>query len=275
LAAGISIDTTSLARLTRQTRNLLAFHLELGITGYPSTPALADFLKKDYAGKSTGKSLKKSLKKSVGKSVGKTAVKTAGESAGKTAGKSAVRQLETIAGELAGCRTCESLSGPAVPGQGSAGPVLFVIGDCCRSADNDTAVIWSAEEDDLFWKMMAAIGLDRDLVYVTNCIKCGCNNSSPPGAEFGRNCFSFLERELTAVQPALICTMGELAAGLLLGSRTPLVRMRGRFHQYRYPRGGIARVMPTFHPAFLLRHPEMKRAAWMDLQALQRQLKGR
>lgn len=259
MAEGISIDTAALARLTSQTRNLLAFHLEIGMPGYPATPALRDFLKKDQL-VIKPPSVRKNHR-------GRKPAATAEQS-----GKSAVLQLKTLARELVGCRNCESLSGPAVPGLGSAAARLFVIGDCCRAADKDSAVIWSSEEDDLFWKMMAAIGLDRDCVYVTNCIKCGCNESSSRDALSAHNCFSYLEQELTAIQPALICTMGELAAGTLLGSRTPLVRMRGRFHQYRYPHGGTARVMPTFHPAFLLRHPEMKRAAWMDLQALQRQL---
>lgn len=187
--------------------------------------------------------------------------------------KSAARQLETIARDLADCHHCESGSGAAAVGQGSATPRLFVVGDYCRGGD-DSAVVWGAAEDELFWKMMAAIGLDRDSIYVTNCIKCGHDEASPQDTESGRSCFSFLERELIAMEPGLICTMGELATHLLLGSQTPLVRMRGRFHQYRYPHGGSARVMPTFHPAFLLQHPEMKRAAWMDLQALQRQLQG-
>jgi DNA polymerase len=261
MAEAISIDTAALARLTNQTRNLLAFHLEIGMPGYPATAALRNFLKKDQP---------------VIKSppAGKQGPVRRPAAPARQSGKSALRQLETLAGELAGCRSCGSLSGPAVAGQGSAGAKLFVIGDCCRAAGDDSAVVWSAEEDELFWKMMAAIGLDRESVYLTNCIKCGRREPCAEDVVSARNCFPFLERELAAIQPAMICTMGELAAGLLLGSRTPLVRIRGRFHQYRYPHGGIARVMPTFHPAFLLRHPEMKRAAWMDLQALQRQLNG-
>ena len=119
---------------------------------------------------------------------------------------------------------------------------------------------------------MAAIGLDRESVFVTNCIKCSLEETRQVDQESGRRCFPFLERELALLQPEVICTLGELATSLVLKNSTPLVRMRGRFHQYRYPHGSKARVMPTFHPRFLLQHPEMKRAAWMDLQAVQRSI---
>ena len=254
-----TVDPAALARLTRQTRNLLAFHLELGIADFPVTPELRNFLVKRQPVAAIHPAQREI-----------PAEKPAPLAKGSA--KSAARQLETIARELSDCRHCESARRPAVPGQGSAAPRLLVVGDYGRGAEDSAAMVWGAEEDKLFWKMMAAIGLDKETIYVTNCIKCGQDEASPPDAALGQSCFSFLERELIAMQPELICTMGELATSLLLGSRTPLVRMRGRFHPYRYPHGGSARVMPTFHPAFLLQHPEMKRAAWMDLQALQRRL---
>jgi DNA polymerase len=151
-------------------------------------------------------------------------------------------------------------------------PRLFVVGDCFRGHSNKKDILWSPEEDELFWKMMAAIGLDQNSVFVTNCIKCSLGETRQVELESGSRCFPFLERELALLQPELICTLGELATSLILKNSTPLVRMRGHFHQYRYPQGGRARVMPTFHPRFLLRHPEMKRAAWMDLQAVQRSI---
>jgi len=260
--AGAVVDAAALGRLTLQVRNLLAFHQEVGIPGYPAAADLLACTAKKKASPSPPQ-------------VRRTgAVEKSGPVAeGAPSTTSPARQLATIARELADCRSCSAgRRGPVVPGQGSAAPLLFVIGDCCRGTDNSAVTVWGEEEDALFWKMMAAIGLDRESVYVTNCIKCGQDKGVPPAAELGRSCFSFLERELIALQPGLICTMGELATSLLLGSRTPLVRMRGRFHRYRYPHGGSGQVMPTFHPAFLLQHPEMKRAAWMDLQALQRRL---
>lgn len=257
----ITVDPAALARLTLQARNLLAFHLELGIADFPVTPELRNFLVKRQPVAAVHPVHREMP-------VEKTVPDAKGSA------KSARLQLETIALELSDCRHCESASGSVVSGQGSAASRLFVVGDYCRGTNDNAAMVWGVEEDELFWKMMAAIGLDKESLYVTNCIKCCQDEALQPDTTLGRSCFSFLERELIAMQPGLICTMGELATSLLLGSRTPLVRMRGRFHQYRYPHGGSAQVMPTFHPAFLLQHPEMKRAAWMDLQALQRRLQG-
>lgn len=260
-AAGKQVDPAALAQLAYQTRNLLAFHLELGIDGYPATPKLRQFLVKEQPA-ATGSVIP----------VSRAAVNKKPAPAVKISRESTGRQLETISRQLTGCRNCESVSGPAVAGQGSTTPRLFVVGDYLNVTSADRGMIWGAEEDELFWKMMAAIGLDKKSVYVTNCIKCGQDNSSRPDATAGQRCFPFLEQELAAIQPKLICSMGEIATGLLLASQVPLVRMRGRFHQYRYPQGSVARVMPTFHPRFLLQNTEMKGATWLDLQAVQRQL---
>jgi len=259
--AGKELDPAALAQLAYQTRNLLAFHLELGISDYPATPELRQFLEKEQPA-STG---------SVDPMSRGTANKNPVPDA-KISRESTARQLETISRQLTGCRICGSGTGLAIPGQGSTAPRLFVVGDSLNCTDADSGMIWGAEEDELFWKMMAAIGLDQESVYVTNCIKCSRDNVTQLDAAAGQRCFPFLEQELAAIQPELICSMGEIATVLLLGNRVPLVRMRGRFHQYPYSHGNVARVMPTFHPRFLLQNPEMKRATWMDLQAVQRQL---
>jgi uracil-DNA glycosylase family 4 len=260
MVSGKEVDPAVLAQLAYQTRNLLVFHLELGIADYPATPELRQFLEKEQPA-ATG-------------SVDPVSRGTANNNpvpAAKISRESTARQLETISRQLTGCRICGSVTGPAIPGQGSTAPRLFVVGDSLNCADADSGMIWGAEEDELFWKMMAAIGLDQESVYVTNCIKCSRDNVTQLDAAAGQRCFPFLEQELAAIQPELICSMGEIATGLLLGSRVPLVRMRGHFHQYPYPHGNVARVMPTFHPRFLLQNPEMKRATWMDLQAVQRE----
>ncbi len=257
-AAGTSVDPEALACVAHQARNLLAFHLELGIAGYPATPELRQFMV--------------NVRSPADRPNSPVCRETVDKKSEKPA--SAALEMETIARELADCRNCRSdrQHGTAIPGQGSIAPRLFVVGDCFSSIDNQKNMIWGAGEDELFWKMMAAIGLDRESVYVTNCIKCGHTWELQPDADLGRRCFPFLERELTAIEPALICTMGEMATSLLLKTGQPLVRMRGSFYQYRYAHGSVGRVMPTFHPRFLLKNPEMKRAAWLDLQAVQRQL---
>ena len=260
-AAVKKVDPADLAQLLQQTRNLLACHLELGLSGYPVTPELRRLFAREQPEAAGSPSLLH--RETVNRESAPAAIKNS---------ESTELQLESISRQLSSCRNCDSVSGSPLPGQGSATPRLFVVGDYGEISSTNSEVIWGADEDELFWKMMAAIGLDQESVYVSNCIKCRQDNVSAPDPALARRCFPFLQQELAAIQPGLICSMGEIATGLLLGSRVPLVRMRGRFHQYRSPHGTVSRVMPTFHPRFLLKHPEMKRAVWLDLQAVQRQL---
>jgi DNA polymerase len=252
-----AVDSAALTLLLSRTRNLLGFYREIGLPGFPVTSGLRNFI----AGEPPVVNEPQVPEK-------RPAARPA--PAAKPSAESISRQLQSITRELADCRICGSAPGTVVSGRGNLAPRLFVIGDCCRDGDDTT--LWSAESDELFWKMMAAINLDRDSIYITNCIKCSRGQALAQERESGRNCFSYLERELAAIEPGLICTMGEIAAGLLLGGKAPLARMRGKFHTYRYPHGGTARVMPTYHPSLLLEHPELKRVAWLDLQALQRRL---
>ena len=256
----IRINPLDLVLLTHQTRNLLAFHKELGIVDYPAGQGTADFLVSRNPVAQCGGVLP--VQKSTSASSGSHKVSAGSRS----------RQLEVLVREYASCRSCGSGARIRVPGQGSLAPQLFVVGDFPGKDTDGDGILWGAEEDILFWKMMAAIGLDREAVFVSNCIKCRRNGAGKMDKETAGHCFSFLERELILLQPEVICTMGELATSLVLKHSAPLVRIRGRFHQYRYPHGTKARVMPTFHPRLLLKHPEMKQAAWMDLQAVRRVL---
>ncbi len=255
----------ALAAVAHQTRNLLAFHVQSGINSYPAS---AELLKIAVQKQKTTPAARPVPKQRQPQPVKQRNV----AAPAKVSNASVAKQLKVIDHNISVCQSCATAPGIVIPGQGSSAPRLFVIGDWFAGPQAPQGMIWGAEEDDLFWKMMAAIGLDRDSVYVTNCIKCKPPADKTPDADRTRQCFTYLEQELMAIQPAFICTMGEVATNLLLKSSVPLVRMRGRFHQYRYPHGSNARVMPTFHPRFLLQQPEMKRATWMDLQAVQRLL---
>ncbi len=253
----------ALAAVAYQTRNLLAFHAQSGISHYPASAQLLNIAAQKKV--PSGQSLPRQVSaKQVPRQSTAPPVRSSSDSSAK--------QLKVIARNVNDCQSCGSPSGITVVGQGSPQPRLFVIGDWFGGNIDPQGMIWGTEEDDLFWKMMAAIGLDRESVYVTNCVKCRPTANGTPDIDRSRQCFTYLEQELMAIQPKYICTMGDVATSLLLKSSVPLIRMRGRFHQYRYPHGSSARVMATFHPRFLLQHPEMKRATWMDLQAVQRKL---
>jgi DNA polymerase len=282
-----TVDPGSLALLTLQARNLLAFHDQIGLSCYPATTSLRLFAartrpvpKKVKVTRTTRQQTvptrgqRPASAASTSPAVSRPARNRPPASRQPVSLKTATASLETIAGTVADCHHCPDVSGrpPRLPALANSLPRLFVAADCFIGSDAANGMLWGSGEDTLFWKMMAAIGLNPDSVYVSNCVKCCQPAALPPGSDTEQHCFSFLEQELLAIQPSLICAMGEMATRLLLRSQTPLVRLRGRFHPYRYPDGSRGLVMPTFHPRFLLEHEEMKRATWEDLQAIQHRL---
>jgi DNA polymerase len=149
----------------------------------------------------------------------------------------------------------------------------MVVGDWPVAGQGSTpSLLMGPEEDVMLEKMMAAIGLSPEQYCVTNVLKCCPAAGQEVAPAWGQTCASFLQREIGIIRPAIICAMGEIAARALLGGAEPLLRLRGRFTPCRYQDDPPIPVMPTFHPRFLLANPEMKMAAWKDLQAVQRRL---
>jgi uracil-DNA glycosylase family 4 len=120
----------------------------------------------------------------------------------------------------------------------------------------------------LLTRIIEAIGMKRQDVYIANVIKCRPPNNRNPEADEIAHCEPYLMRQIALVQPRLIVALGTFAAQTLLQTKLPISQLRGRFHTYQ----GV-KLMPTFHPAFLLRNPERKRAVWEDMQMVQRELR--
>jgi DNA polymerase len=118
----------------------------------------------------------------------------------------------------------------------------------------------------LLTKMLAAIKFRREDVFIGNILKCRPpNNRDPLPAEI-QSCEPHLHAQLAIIQPSLICALGRIAAQTLLKTTAPLSRLRGKIHDYL----GIG-LIATYHPAALLRNPQLKRGAWDDLQLLRRE----
>ncbi len=248
------VDPAALVLLSRQVRDLLRFHQQMGIESYPSTAELRNFLEKQP-------------KPSFHRPTNQSTVPAA------QVRQPAVPSLDAVNTEIVECRQCglaDQRLGQIL-GRGGARPRLLVVGDWSGQDVFSDELLFGRDEDAMLWKMMAAIGLSAEDVYVTNVIKC-CPLDAPPDTTCVSRCFAHLSREIAALKPSLVLAMGEIASGQLLATRAPLVRLRGRFHAYRYPDSAPAKVMPTFHPRFLLANPEMKKMVWMDLQMIQRQL---
>jgi len=111
------------------------------------------------------------------------------------------------------------------------------------------------------------MGLERDDVYIANVVKCRPPNNRNPEPDEIVACEPFLRRQVELVRPEVIVSLGNFATSALLGDRTPISRRRGRWHEF----SGTA-LMPTFHPAYLLRNPSDKGLVWADIKLVMERL---
>ena len=124
-------------------------------------------------------------------------------------------------------------------------------------------------------KMIEAMGLSRARVYIANVVKCRPPQNRNPAPDEVASCSPLLKRQIELVGPDVIVALGSFASRCLLNEESPIAQLRGRFAQCRFAQksdGSPIFVMPTFHPAYLLRNPEMKKPAWEDLKQVMARL---
>jgi uracil-DNA glycosylase family 4 len=149
---------------------------------------------------------------------------------------------------------------------------LMLIGEAPGAEEDRRGLPFVGAAGQLLDRMLAAIGHDRTNSYITNIV-----NWRPPGnrkpspAEMAL-CQPFIDRHIALVNPALIVLLGDTAAKTLTNRTEGITRLRGKWFTWPKPDGGTIPVLPTFHPAFLLRSPSQKREAWMDLLTAKRKL---
>ncbi|MFP4347080.1 MAG: uracil-DNA glycosylase [Thermodesulfobacteriota bacterium] len=177
--------------------------------------------------------------------------------------------LKDIQGDLGDCRRCKLCERRThiVFGTGNAEARLMFVGEGPGRDEDLQGEPFVGAAGRLLTKIIQAIQLTREEVYIANIIKCRPPGNRNPEPEEIRTCYPFLERQIQAIRPEFICALGSFAARTLLSTTQPISRLRGRFHDYK----GI-KVVPTFHPAFLLRNPERKRDVWEDMKMLMREM---
>lgn len=266
-----AIDQASAVALATALRACLHLHRQMGIDRYPLTPALWSFLQPRRPVASGAPVVKGKV--SATPPARPTAPRPPAQPAPVAPPLPANDHLDAVQSEIKGCRLCP-LGEAALrrPGQGPLGAPLLVLGDYCAAAPPEEGLVFGVEEDALLWKMMQAIGLGPDSVYRTNVCKCPCTEAEQAQGE--QACLGYLQREVALVQPRIVLAMGALAARAALGREVSLLRVRGRLHPSRFvdQAGQPIMVMVSFHPRSLLAQPAMKKAAWQDLQAVQRHL---
>ncbi len=171
--------------------------------------------------------------------------------------------LAVVREELGDCTRCKLAPKRTniVFGVGNPDAPLVFVGEAPGADEDRTGEPFVGAAGQLLTKMIEAMGLGRDDVYICNILKCRPPGNRNPEPDEIEQCEPFLKKQLAAIRPRMIVALGKFAAQCLLRSDAPISRLRGQWKQYE----GIP-LMPTYHPAFLLRTPSAKREVWADLQ---------
>lgn len=249
--------------LLKKTRAILAFHEKMGIAAIPRTGGIEKFLSAPPLPPLTPRPDAPSItRKAPGAAKSGMLYEPAPASA-------LNQSLAEIYRDMEGCDRCPLHQNRQrlVGGCGPAKADLFIIEDRPTAAEEETGLPFAGAAGELLDKMLKAIDLDRSEVYLTSLVKCRPANDKDPGRDVIRPCLNFLARQIAAVNPVIICSMGPLAARILTGSSQSLFRFRGKIHDFH----GTP-LIPSFHPRFLLKNTEMKKGSWADLQAIRKKI---
>ncbi len=195
---------------------------------------------------------------------------------------SGARALAQAAGSLEALRTAlESFDGCPLKAtamnlclsDGNPAAKIMIIGEAPGADEDRQGKPFVGRAGQLLDRMLAAIGLDRGGVYITNLLYWRPpGNRNPTPAEIAA-CLPFVERQIELIAPRVLLLVGGVSAKTLLGTTTGILKLRGKWHNYQHP--GLPEpvpALPTLHPAYLLRQPAQKRDAWRDLLSLQENL---
>ena len=176
-----------------------------------------------------------------------------------------IRLRELDENEVRGCtkcRLCESRT-HTVFGEGDAGAKIFFIGEGPGETEDRTGRPFVGRAGELLDRMIVGMGLQREQVMIANIVKCRPPGNREPAPEEVATCTPYLVRQLEIVRPRVIVTLGRPALQYMLNQKISISRMRGQWQSWR----GI-KLMPTFHPAYILRSytSEVRAAVWSDLQ---------
>lgn len=166
------------------------------------------------------------------------------------------------------CQLCPGAT-QIVFGSGNPKASLMFVGEAPGADEDAQGLPFVGAAGQLLTAMIKAMGLDRENdVYIANVIKCRPPGNRKPTTEEIAECLPYLMRQIELVAPKIIVCLGSVPAATLLKSEIPISKMRGTFQMM-----GAIRVMPTFHPAYLLRNSEMKKPVWRDLQLVVQAMK--
>jgi DNA polymerase len=173
--------------------------------------------------------------------------------------------LDAVREELGDCQRCKlaRTRKTIVFGQGNPRAALMFVGEAPGADEDEQGLAFVGKAGQLLTKIIEAMGMRRDDVFIANIIKCRPPQNRNPEPDEVLACHPFLEKQIAAIQPRVIVGLGKFGAQWLLKTAEPITRLRGRLGQFQ----GIT-VMPTYHPAYLLRNPSSKKEVWEDMKVV-------
>jgi DNA polymerase len=178
--------------------------------------------------------------------------------------------LGAVRHEIGDCTRCKLHTlgrRQIVFGVGSPDAALMFVGEAPGADEDVQGVPFVGRAGQLLTKIIEAIGLKREDVYIANVIKCRPPQNRNPEQDEVETCEPFLFRQIDVIKPKVIVALGTFAARTLLRTLDPISRLRGHVYEYRG-----AKLIPTFHPAYLLRNPSSKREVWEDMKMVKQLL---
>ncbi len=174
-------------------------------------------------------------------------------------------EVSLLRREVSECVKCPLHRGrtQTVFGEGSLTAKLFFVGEAPGMEEDLQGRPFVGQAGKLLTKIIEAIGMKREEVYIANVIKCRPPGNRPPLPEEVHSCTPYLLKQIELIRPRILCTLGKYATMVLVRKEEPISVLRGHFYDFQ----GIP-VMPTFHPAYLLRNPSAKKSVWEDMKKI-------
>ncbi len=179
--------------------------------------------------------------------------------------------LAALAAEAATCTRCRLAETRKTVVFGSGDPCadLMLIGEGPGAEEDRRGLPFVGPAGELLTRILRAIGLEREQVYIANIVKCRPPGNRDPQPDEAESCRPYLDGQIAAIRPRVIVALGRVAAQALLGNDLPLGRLRGQWYSF-----GGADLMVTYHPAAILRNEALKRPTWDDMQRVRDRLQG-
>ena len=181
----------------------------------------------------------------------------------------ALAGIQTDLGDCSRCKLHKAGRHTIVFGVGHPEADLMFVGEAPGRDEDLQGIPFVGRAGQKLTQIIEAIGLTRDQVYIANVIKCRPPENRNPDPDEVETCEPYLFRQIDAIHPKVIVALGTFAARSLLKTMDPISRLRGRVYDYRG-----AKLIPTFHPAFLLRNPACRREVWEDMKKVRALLQG-